>query len=293
MDTAYLNVDLTPAHGHAFDAVAASPAAPWRSTPVASDAALDASRGVTRAGLAAITLLACVFAANMGETALEQRWSSTVTARGLEFASALHWLEGATSFTNHDVSNVVSVYGFSVVYFLVFPLLIVCTGWALARKPRSQAFLTYAVALALDYAISLPFFVLFPVPERWAYPDSGAVLLSDLWDSRLIELFRPMSALDNCFPSFHSSMTVIIVLCCFVYRVGFRSMILPIGAMVLLSTYALGVHWIGDVVAGAALGVISTALACRLTALPRPSGSRSRDTDPACASRLSRTSMPI
>jgi membrane-associated phospholipid phosphatase len=291
MDTAYLDLDLTPAHGHIFDGrVTASAADRWR---LRSADAAAGSRRTNRGWLAAFALLACVCAANVVETAIEQRLSPTVTSRGLEFASALHWLEGATSFTNHDVSNVVSVYGFSVVYFVVFPLLIVCTGWALARKPRSRAFLTYSVALTIDYAISLPFFLLFPVPERWAYPDSGAVLLSDLWDSRLIELIRPMSALDNCFPSFHSSMTVVIVLCCFVYRVGFRSTVLPLGAMVLLSTYALGVHWLGDVVAGAALGVISTAVACRLTAKYRPSGPRSRDTDPACASPSSQTSMPI
>jgi len=37
------------------------------------------------------------------------------------------------------------------------------------------------------------------VPERWAYPESHAVLLSDLWSTRLIETIRPISGLDNCF----------------------------------------------------------------------------------------------
>jgi len=45
------------------------------------------------------------------------------------------------------------------------------------------------------------------VPERWAYPESHAVLLSDLWSTRLIETIRPISGLDNCFPSFHISGT--------------------------------------------------------------------------------------
>jgi membrane-associated phospholipid phosphatase len=232
------------------------------STPGA--AAIDVPRRASRRGLAALLLLAVVFVFNLGETALEERTSSTVTSRGLEFASALHWLEGAAPFENHDVSNVVSVYGFSVAYFIVFPLLILATALALVRK-GPHAFPTYALALAIDYACSLPFFLMFPVPERWAYPDANAILLSDLWDSRLIEAFRPMSALDNCFPSFHSSMTVIVILCCLVFRVGFRLTAIPLGAMVLLSTYALGVHWMGDVIAGTALGIISVALACRLT----------------------------
>jgi membrane-associated phospholipid phosphatase len=73
-----------------------------------------------------------------------------------------------------------------------------------------------------------------------------------------------MSALDNCFPSFHTSMTVIVLLCCFVYRLGFRLMMIPLAAMVMVSTYSLGVHWAGDIVAGTGLGIMSVAVACRL-----------------------------
>jgi membrane-associated phospholipid phosphatase len=220
--------------------------------------------GFARGRLAAFLLVAVVCAINLGETALEERWSSTMTARGLEFASALHWLEGQAGFENEAVRDVVSVYGFSLAYFVLFPVIVVATALALARKSNPQAFRAFAFALVIDYVCSMPFFLLFSVPERWAYPDAGAILLSDLWDSRLIEAFRPMSALDNCFPSFHTSMTVIVVLCCFIYRVGFRMTMLPLAAMVTMSTYTLGVHWAGDVVAGTALGIISVAAGCRL-----------------------------
>lgn len=221
--------------------------------------------GFARGRLAAFLLVAVVCAINLGETALEERWSSAMTtARGLEFASALHWLEGHVSFENEAVRDVVSVYGFSLAYFVIFPVIVVATALALARQPNPQAFRVFAFALVIDYLCSVPFFLLFPVPERWAYPDAGAILLSDLWDSRLIEAFRPMSGLDNCFPSFHTSLTVIVVLCCFIYRVGFRMTMIPLAVMVMMSTYTLGVHWAGDVVAGTALGVISVAAGCRL-----------------------------
>ena len=217
-----------------------------------------------RGRLAAFLLVVVVCGINLGETALEGRWSAAMTARGLEFASALHWLEAQVSFENKAVRDVVSVYGFSLAYFVLFPVIVVATAVALARKPNPQAFRAFAFALVIDYVCSVPFFLLFPVPERWSYPEAGAVLLSDLWDSRLIEAFRPMSGLDNCFPSFHTSMTVIVVLCCFIYRVGFRMTMVPLGVMVAMSTYTLGVHWAGDVIAGTALGIISVAAGCRL-----------------------------
>jgi membrane-associated phospholipid phosphatase len=102
------------------------------------------------------------------------------------------------------------------------------------------------------------------VPERWAYPGSNAILLSDLWSSSLIEFFRPASGLDNCFPSFHTSMTLIAVLFCYLARVRFRTAILPLAALVLVSTFALGIHWVADVIAGTLVGIVSVALACRL-----------------------------
>lgn len=229
---------------------------------------------VRRGKQTALLVLVLVFVVNLGETALEGRWSSAVSSRGLEFASALHWLEGGSTFDNHDLASAVSVYGYSVAYFVLFPVLVVAVAWALARRSDPRAFRTYAFALAADYAISLPFFLLLPVPERWAYPDAGAILLSDLWDSRLIEAFRPMSALDNCFPSFHTSMTVVLVLCGSLHRLSFRVTAVPLGAMVVLSTYSLGVHWVGDAIAGIGVGLVSVAVACRLAgrgtpALPR------------------------
>ena len=73
-----------------------------------------------------------------------------------------------------------------------------------------------------------------------------------------------MSALNNCFPSLQTSMTVVLVLCCFVHRVNFRLTMVPLGAIVMFSGYALGIHWIADVIAGAAVGFVGMAIACRL-----------------------------
>jgi membrane-associated phospholipid phosphatase len=242
-----------------------------RSVRVKYDSTKSASSSRAAAALAhhtalPVLLLIAAFSVNLLETAFEAHRSAGVTSRGLAIASGMHWLEGGSAFENHDVSNAVAVYGFSAAYFVVFPLFVLITGIALARAADPRPFRAFGLALAIEYACSLPFFLLFPVPERWTYPDANAILLSDLWDSRLIELFRPMSALDNCFPSFHTSMSVLIVLCCFVYRTDFRFVTIPVAVMILLSTYALGIHWVGDIVAGSALGIISMAAAHRLTA---------------------------
>jgi membrane-associated phospholipid phosphatase len=219
-----------------------------------------------RAWALPLVLLAVVFVANLAETAVETSRSVVVSNRGLEFASALHWLEGGYKFENQSLADDVPlyVYGYSSIYFFVFPLLGLAIAWALWRRSAPQPFQTYGLAFAIDYMISLPFFLLFPVPERWAFPDADSILVSDLWWSALIDAFRPISALDNCFPSFHTSMTVVMVLCSYLYSVRFRTAVAPLAAMVLVSTYVLGIHWIGDIATGTGVGVISVALAHRV-----------------------------
>ncbi|UCC48674.1 MAG: protein kinase, partial [Gemmatimonadota bacterium] len=225
----------------------------------------DVSLLNSRLGLILLLGMAVLF--NWVETALET-WVSTrldaVSELRHQAAYAVHWIEGFYRFDYHDVTNAVATYGYSSAYFFVWPLLFLLVGFALARREDISAFRVFSFAALIDYAISLPFFVLFPVPERWAYSESGAMLLSDRWSSQLIELVRPLSALDNCFPSFHVSLTVVIILLSFLYRLRLRRSVAALGVTIILSTFVLGIHWLADIIAGLAVGTMSVVLALRL-----------------------------
>ena len=93
-------------------------------------------------------------------------------------------LEGLISFHGHDNTNTLAIYGFSIAYFFVLPALGLGIAVALARREQLAPYRVLALAVAATYAVSLPFYLLFPVPERWAYPDSGAVLLSGTGKNR-------------------------------------------------------------------------------------------------------------
>jgi membrane-associated phospholipid phosphatase len=137
-------------------------------------------------------------------------------------------------------------------------------AWALARQTDPRPYQAVSLAVAIDYVVSLPFFIFFPVPERWSSPLTDAMLLSDKVSDKLIELLRPLSGLDNCFPSFHTSLTVLVVSACFMFRVPMRISALACGATIVLSTFVLGVHWMPDIIAGFALGIASMLLAWRI-----------------------------
>jgi membrane-associated phospholipid phosphatase len=215
-------------------------------------------------------LLAAVFLANLVETRLDA-WltpSSLGAAAGYPITEAFRGIEehlGLQSFASHDATNLVAAYGYTFSYFFVLPLVCLFVAWNLARHEDARPYRALSLAVAIDYAVSLPFFVFFPVPERWAFFDSEAMLLSDKWSDRLIEAIRPMSGLDNSFPSNHVSLIVIAATASLLFAVPYRKCILPLGATVVLSTFVLGVHWIPDIVAGLGLGVFSMLLARRLT----------------------------
>jgi DNA-binding SARP family transcriptional activator/membrane-associated phospholipid phosphatase len=219
----------------------------------------------SRAGLAA--LLAAVFAINWIETTLETRFDGQSPATGalrLELARAAHWFEGHASFAGHELANRAAVLGYTSAYFFIFPLLLLGVGIALVRRPDIRPFRVLSLGAVINYAVCLPFFLFFPVPERWWYADAGAILLSDLWSARLIDAVRPISGLDNSFPSAHVSLTVLAVLASFAFHLRHRWTVLFLGLAVVLATVVLGIHWLADVIAGAAAGVLSLAIALRI-----------------------------
>jgi len=219
---------------------------------------------------AAVAMLLLLFVVNYVETAVES-WLRSRYRLGTELEQVLgeaaQWFERGLSFEQHDATNMIAVWGFSTVYFFVFPLLFLATVVLFYRRRDPRLLLLLATAATVDYLLTLPFYILFPVPERWTYPDSGAVLLSDLWTSALIQAFRPFSGLNNCFPSFHVSVTVVLVACLYRADTWFRRATLPLGLAIVLSTFLLGIHWLPDILAGLACGLVSFRLAERL--LPR------------------------
>ena len=211
-------------------------------------------------------LLAAVFLANYVQTSADAALtpSSLGAEAGYPIADAFQWFERYLSFERHDTTSAIASYGYSASYFVIFPVLCLYVAWVLARKRDPRPYQAVSLAVAIDYAVSLPFFIFFPVPERWSSPLTEAMLLSDRVSDKLIEFIRPMSGLDNSFPSFHVSLTVLVVAACFMFRVPMRMSALVFGATIVLSTFVLGVHWMPDMIAGGAVGIASVLLAWRI-----------------------------
>jgi membrane-associated phospholipid phosphatase len=80
-------------------------------------------------------------------------------------------------------------------------------------------------------------------------------------------------------------LTTVVVTLAFVERLRFRWASLWLGLLVVLSTAVLGIHWLTDIVAGFATGVLAVTIALRLDRRIRwPSGVVSNSPIPESAS---------
>ena len=149
---------------------------------------------------------------------------------------------------------------FIVVYVWVFTYIIYFTPVLILAKDDRATFRRYAIAILFNYAILLPFYILFPVSVSGFYPDSGMTPLLYV-NSNWGRMVTGVDPLNNDFPSAHVSLIVTTVLVLSSARVDYRGYYHFVVISAVLITFAvlyLGVHWLPDVFAGFALAVGAT-----------------------------------
>src|SRR5204863_1066473 len=65
--------------------------------------------------------------------------------------------------------------------------------------------------------------------------------------------------------STHVSLTVVVIATCWLFQVRLRNTVTALGTTVILATFVLGIHWLADIIAGIAVGLLSVAIAWRWT----------------------------
>ncbi|CQR57705.1 phosphatase PAP2 family protein [Paenibacillus riograndensis] len=157
-----------------------------------------------------------------------------------------------------------------IVFFYIFMLqavLAASLGVYLLDKNRVMLYAT-CYAIILNYAIAIPFYLFFPVNEVWSYVPAGVrFTMLDVFP-RFEQEYRPLSGLDNCFPSLHTAISVSTALLAF--RSGNRRWIAitTVSAVIIVfGIFYLGIHWLTDMLGGTLLAVLSTTVAVQLAKL--------------------------
>jgi membrane-associated phospholipid phosphatase len=207
--------------------------------------------------------LLCLFAAFVAslidylETRFDSRVTQAIQKDYTPFVSrfGVHWVESVQRFRTLPFT-----YLFTYTYVWLLPATMIALFFMLVFDDNEEVAQFLIAGYFSNLLFVLPFYLFFPVNEVWA-SDSHVRLLTDRVSPLIMEHFRSISAVDNCFPSFHTSLAILIAIA------AWKSGRLPAAAltavsalMVLVSTLYLGIHWPLDIVAGVVAALFCASL---------------------------------
>lgn len=129
----------------------------------------------------------------------------------------------------------------------------------------------------ISYSIAAPFFALIPVDSAWTtnpkrysfyegeqYSDKIVGVLHDM-DPGFTEVHQVFASINNCFPSLHTAVPVMIFLILlFTGHKYLAAVTFPVMVSIIISTIYLGIHWITDLIAGIILAIFVTYIVINL-----------------------------
>lgn len=201
-----------------------------------------------------------VILVDIGLTSVDHRFTAWV---GTEFTRGIRDLEGRMlpggllPAIQRLASPPLDV-AMTAVYITLFPQAIIASLLVFTFRRDGAGLRQLVAGFAANYVIALPFYLLFPVREAWAF-DPSISLRMDAVSPLLMEAYRPLSGIDNCFPSLHASLAGTAWLVARDRR-GLHPRLAPltgaVAVLTVLSTFYLGIHWVTDGVAGILLAVL-------------------------------------
>jgi len=189
---------------------------------------------------------------------------------GIEATYLLYAIEGHTVVWFQElIPGILRAY-FVAVYTVGYAVLLVAPAVIYFFGQTVRPIRRLLVAYATNYAVAVP---LYAAVVAYGPRNAERAGGSTSADATLLEFLPDISAITvhinsntNVFPSLHASLSVTVLLLAVTTRTEFpRWTVLAavLGGSIVLSTMALGIHWLTDVVAGIVLAVIAVGTAMR------------------------------
>jgi membrane-associated phospholipid phosphatase len=183
-----------------------------------------------------------------------------------DFTGSIFKIEGNfVAAIQHLFHNDMLTYATSFFYVVVFPSVMIASIVIYTYQKNYKLFYAFCYAILINYVIAMPFYLFFPVNEVWAFHPNVSLLITDVFPTFESD-YRPLSGLDNCFPSLHTSISVSLAILATKSGSAFWKRFVPLSsAFIIFAIFYLGIHWLTDMVGGVVLGVAAARLGLRIS----------------------------
>ena len=156
------------------------------------------------------------------------------------------------NFTNYWVPGLIHFFVIIYIFVYIFSLWFAPLYFILADKKQSLKTLAYG--LLIIYMIALPFYLFLPVTNVYTYYNNPSAFETVL--SSIDNFFYTTTTTNNCLPSLHTAMTILIAYCFSLTgnkKLKYFGIIIAI--TVIISVVYLSIHWFIDVFIGIILSI--------------------------------------
>ena len=168
------------------------------------------------------------------------------------------WIQQA--FQNDTLTGFLTFY-----YIVIFTSLLIASIAIYTHNKQFHLFYAICYAVMINYMVAIPFYFFFPVNELWYYHPNVEFLIPQFFPTFEQE-YRPLSGLNNCFPSLHTSLSVTIAIIAAKSGLRVWKWFTAISACIIIfSIFYLGIHWITDMLGGIALAVVAATVGLRIS----------------------------
>ncbi|GGA41979.1 phosphatase PAP2 family protein [Paenibacillus physcomitrellae] len=203
--------------------------------------------------------MSCVLLVNKYELKLE----SLMSSERKDFTSVFFGIEGHFGRDFQQLFHHVWVSQISAFFYVILLQSVLVASIGIYASQRNKVFLIASCyTVLLNYLIAIPFFLFFPISEVWSYAPAGVSFYMLEAFPKFEEIYRPLSGLDNCFPSLHTAISVSMAI--LAVRSGNRrwaAIACTIAVVIIFSIFYMGIHWLTDMIGGLLLSAISTTIA--------------------------------
>jgi membrane-associated phospholipid phosphatase len=161
-------------------------------------------------------------------------------------------------------SNVLDGF-FIIIYLFSYTYLLLFTPFLYMVRDDKARMKQYTLATLICYMILIPFYFFFSVRPPGYYPAAGVHQI--IYQSpTLLQFVKEVDPLDNCFPSGHVAVPLIIFFLLLPMKKNreYRRYCIFVGVLsvlITLSVLYLGAHWVVDIIAGALIAVFASFIA--------------------------------